>query len=47
MSPADRARTLAEELERAIPLCTSRIEHIRVTGLAIQARELADTLAGD
>lgn len=32
----------ADELERAIALCTTRIEHVRVSSAAGEARRLAD-----
>jgi len=38
------ASELAESLEAAIPMCTTRIEHIRVSGHAARARALAQAL---
>lgn len=32
----------ALELESSLPLCTTRIEHIRVTHLALEARRLLE-----
>lgn len=39
-----RAEELAASLEQAVPLCTTRIEHVRVSGHAYAARMLADAL---
>lgn len=47
MTRAELARELeqlAESLERAIPLCTTRIEHLRVTAHASHARRLAESV---
>jgi hypothetical protein len=38
------ASSLATSLEQAVPLATTRIEHIRVSGHAYQARALANTI---
>jgi hypothetical protein len=38
------AESLALSLESAVPLATTRIEHIRVSGHAYQARALANTI---
>lgn len=48
MTPSDFAAELgylAASLEEAIPLCTTRVEHIRVAGHAARARRLADTVS--
>jgi hypothetical protein len=42
---AEHARELATSLEAAVPLCTTRIEHVRVAGHAYQARVLANALS--
>lgn len=39
------ASELADSLEAAIPLATTRIEHIRVSGHASRARALATALS--
>jgi hypothetical protein len=36
----------AKRLQADIPLCRTRVEHIRVTARANEAREIADLLAG-
>lgn len=41
---AEAAERLARSLEAAVPLCTTRIEHVRVSGHALEARRLADAL---
>lgn len=38
------ASELADSLESAIPLCTTRTEHIRVSGHASRARAIAQAL---
>lgn len=46
MTRAELARELEElarSLEAAIPLCTTRIEHLRVSALASHARRLAES----
>lgn len=47
MTPSELAAAadaLARSLEAAVSLATTRIEHIRVTGHALEARRLADAL---
>jgi len=47
MTPSElieAADRLARSLESAVALSTTRIEHIRVTGHALEARRLADAL---
>lgn len=47
MTRAELARELEElasSIERAIPLATTRIEHLRVTALASHARRLAESV---
>jgi hypothetical protein len=41
---AEHASRLAASLEAAVPLATTRIEHVRVSSHAYQARSLANTL---
>lgn len=42
---ATEARELAESLEAAVPLATTRIEHIRVSAHASRARRIAQYLS--
>lgn len=44
MTLTEQAEELAREAEAAIPLATSRLEHIRVVSVAMKARALADSL---
>jgi hypothetical protein len=40
------ATELADRLAKDVPLCRTRVEHIRVTARASEARRIADLLAG-